>query len=208
MQRVEKDFAPVDEFALYCIGRMFNKHIIVLTSQEPWSTLSRQFQMSAQEVYAKSDIRLIFLGPGKYAEIRSNCETATPLSSPVESTKATKPTKSAATSKGTTKGKSHIRRQLVIPLVCDLRKQNRVQLQPSTWTLHCKLPGTVNMVFILVTRYVTLVAPLIMPNLMMDCRQRKIPPPPNIENMWHYLEGKALQLKEWLWQTNQRSCQN
>ena len=106
MQRVEKDLSPVDEFVLYCIGRMSNKHIIVLTSQEPWSTLSRQFQMSGQEVYAKSDISLIFLGPGKYAKIRSNRESLTPLTSPVESVKPRKSTKSAATPKPSTKGRS------------------------------------------------------------------------------------------------------
>ena len=106
MQRVEKDLSPVDEFVLYCIGRMYNKNIIVLNSQELWSTMSRQFQMSAQDVYAKSDVRLIFLGPGKYAEIRSNCESLTPLTSPSESVKTKENTKGAATSKPSTKGRS------------------------------------------------------------------------------------------------------
>ena len=107
MQRVEKDLSPVDEFVLYCIGRMYNKHIIVLTSQEQWSTMSRQFQMSTQDVYAKSDIRLIYLGPGKYAEIRPNSESLTPLTSPSESVKTKEKPKRAATSKHSTKGKSH-----------------------------------------------------------------------------------------------------
>ena len=107
MQRVKKDYAPVDEFTLYCLGRMYNKHVIVLTMQEPWSTLSQQFQMNVQEVYAKSDVRLIYLGPGKYAKIRSNCESTTPLSSPAENTQtiagkhpATAPNKGKGKGKG------------------------------------------------------------------------------------------------------------
>ena len=78
MQRVEKDKAIVDEFTLYCLGRMYNKHVVVLTHYEPWSTLSRQFQLALPDVYVKSHVRLIYLGPGKYAEIRPNRETATP----------------------------------------------------------------------------------------------------------------------------------
>ena len=84
MQRVEKDSSPVDEFTLYCLGRMYNKHVIVLTHHEPWSTLSRQFQLALPDVYEKSHLRLIYLGPGKYAEIRPNRETVTPLTSPEE----------------------------------------------------------------------------------------------------------------------------
>ena len=103
MQRVEKDFSPVDKFALYCIGGMYNKHIIVLTSQEPWSTLSRQFQMSLQEVYAKCDVRLVFLGPGKYAQIWPDRETITPLTSPDETHKANKVEKKSKNTKASTK---------------------------------------------------------------------------------------------------------
>ena len=91
MQRVEKDKSTVDEFVLYCLGRMYNKHVVVLTNYEPWSTLSRQFQLALPDVYEKSHVRLIYLGPGKYAEIRPNRETATPLVSPDELSKPPSP---------------------------------------------------------------------------------------------------------------------
>ena len=143
MQKVEKDFTPVDEFALYCIGRTYNKHIIVLTAHEPWSTLSRQFQMSAQEVYAKSDIRLIYLRPGKYAEIRSNRESATPLSSPVDTNKAGKPS-SKSSAKSSTKGKP--RKRKTTCHTTGVRHPNR-QRAPKNLLLmirHCRQPETVN----------------------------------------------------------------
>ena len=91
MQRVEKDKSIVDEFVLYCLGRMYNKHVVVLTHYEPWSTLSRQFQLALPDVYEKSHVRLIYLGPGKYAEIRPNRETATPLVSPDDLSKPPSP---------------------------------------------------------------------------------------------------------------------
>ena len=105
MQRVEKDNSSVDEFTLYCLGRMYNKHVVVLTHYDPWSTLSCQFQLALADVYEKSHVRLIYLGPGKYAEIRPNRETATPLVSPDELSKPPSPKtkKGKSTAKGTKK---------------------------------------------------------------------------------------------------------
>ena len=104
MQRVEKDQSPVDEFTLYCLGRMYNKHVVVLTHYEPWSTLSHQFQLALPDVYEKSHVRLIYLRPGKYAEICPNRETATPLVSPDELSKPPSPQikKGKSTGKGVT----------------------------------------------------------------------------------------------------------
>ena len=85
---------------------MYNKHVVVLTHYEPWSTLSRQFQLDLADVYEKSHVRLIYLGPGRYAEIRPNRETATPpLVSPDELLKPPLPDtkKGKSTSKGTKK---------------------------------------------------------------------------------------------------------
>ena len=106
MQRVEKDKSIVDEFVLYCLGRMYNKHVVVLTHYEPWSTLSRQFQLALPDVYEKSHVRLIYLGPGKYAEIRPNRETATPLVSPDDLSKPPSPkTKKGKSTEKSTKRK-------------------------------------------------------------------------------------------------------
>ena len=106
MQRVEKDKSIVDEFVLYCLGRMYNKHVVVLTNYEPWSTLSRQFQLTLPDVYEKSHVRLIYLGPRKYAEIRPNHETATPLVSPDELSKPPSPkTKKGKSTEKSTKRK-------------------------------------------------------------------------------------------------------
>ena len=67
--KVEKDNYAADEFVLYSLCRLYDIHCILLTKFDPWSTISRQFSMTVEEVWAKSDLRLIFLEPGCYGEI-------------------------------------------------------------------------------------------------------------------------------------------
>ena len=63
--------------------------------------------MTIPEVYAKSHVRLIYLGPGKYAEIRPNHETATPLVSPDQLTRppSPKPKKGRGRGRGSKRAK-------------------------------------------------------------------------------------------------------
>ena len=69
--KVEKDNYAADEFVLYSLCRLYDIHCILLTKFDPWSTISRQFSMTVEEVWAKSDLRLIFLEPGCYGEIKN-----------------------------------------------------------------------------------------------------------------------------------------
>ena len=71
MTNVEKDDYPADEFVIYSLCRLYDVHCILLTKHEPWSTISRQFSMAAEDVWAKSDLRLVMLEPGCYGEIKN-----------------------------------------------------------------------------------------------------------------------------------------
>ena len=62
---------PADDIAIYCLVRMYKRHVIIHTTRFPWSTLSRQCKMSVEEIMACSDIKLLLLGDGKFAEIRN-----------------------------------------------------------------------------------------------------------------------------------------
>ena len=62
---------PADDIAIYCLARMYKRHVIIHTSRFPWSTLSRQCKMSVKEIMACSEIKLLLLGDGKFAEIRN-----------------------------------------------------------------------------------------------------------------------------------------
>ena len=67
-----------DDIAIYCLARMYKRHVIIHTSRFPWSTLSRQCKMSVKEIMACSEIKLLLLGDGKFAEIRNICTPTLP----------------------------------------------------------------------------------------------------------------------------------
>ena len=71
MSNVEKDDYAADEFVIYSLCRLYDVHCILLTKYEPWSTISRQFSMAVEDVWAKSDLWLIMLEPGCYGEIKN-----------------------------------------------------------------------------------------------------------------------------------------
>ena len=71
MTKMSRIQTPADDIAIYCLARMYKRHVIIHTSRFPWSTLSRQCKMSVEETMACSDIKLILLGDGKFAEIRN-----------------------------------------------------------------------------------------------------------------------------------------
>ena len=62
---------PADDIAIYCLARMYKRHVIIHTSRFLWSTLSRQCKMSVEKIMACSEIKLLLLGDGKFAEIRN-----------------------------------------------------------------------------------------------------------------------------------------
>ena len=70
MSLVDKDDAPADEFTLYCLCRLYSVHCVVMTKSYPWSTMSRQFKMKLEDIWAKSELKLVYLGPGEYGEIK------------------------------------------------------------------------------------------------------------------------------------------
>ena len=62
---------PADDITIYCLAQMYKRHIIIHMSRFPWSTLSQQCKMSVEEIMACSEIKLLLLGDGKFAEIRN-----------------------------------------------------------------------------------------------------------------------------------------
>ena len=62
-------FIP-DDLTIYCLSRFLNIHTVVYTKDFCWSTLLQQFKMSEEELYAKSDIKLIYVGRDMYVELK------------------------------------------------------------------------------------------------------------------------------------------
>ena len=89
MSEVEKDNYPADEFVIYSLCRLYDVHCILLTKHKPWSTISRQFSMAVEDVWAKSDLRLVMLELGCYGEIKNIRQP--PSAPPPPSTKNSAP---------------------------------------------------------------------------------------------------------------------
>ena len=100
MSLVDKDDAPADEFTLYCLCRLYSIHSIVMMKSYPWSTMSRQFSMKVEDLWAKSELKLVYLGPGEYGEIKHVRVPATFIPKPPSVSKSPR-----VTNKGRGRGK-------------------------------------------------------------------------------------------------------
>ena len=122
MSKVEKDDYPADEFVIYSLCRLYDVHCILLTKYEPWSTISRQFSMAVEDVWAKSDLRLVLLEPGCYGEIKNIRQP--PSAPPPPSTKNSIP--QSTPSKQPTKGRGRPKTSKTTN-IGDASKQSRVR---------------------------------------------------------------------------------
>ena len=57
---LKDDFVP-DELTIYCLFHFLNIHTLVYTSNFCWSTLMNQFKYDEEELYEKSDIKLVYV---------------------------------------------------------------------------------------------------------------------------------------------------
>ena len=58
---LNEEFIP-DELTIYCLPRFLDIHTLVYTSNFCWSTLINRFKYDDDELYKKSDIRLVYVG--------------------------------------------------------------------------------------------------------------------------------------------------
>ena len=66
---LNEEFVP-DELTIYCLSQFLSIHTLVYTSNFCWSTLINQFKYDDDELYKKSDIRLVYVGHHMFAELK------------------------------------------------------------------------------------------------------------------------------------------
>ena len=71
MTKMSRIQTPAYDIAIYCLARMYRRHVLIHNLRVPWSTLTRQYTMSVEELISHSEIKLLLLGEGKFAEIRN-----------------------------------------------------------------------------------------------------------------------------------------
>ena len=71
LQRItlNNNFVP-DELTIYCLSRFLKVHTLVYTSNFCWSTLINQLKYDDDELYNKSDIRLVYVGCHMFVELK------------------------------------------------------------------------------------------------------------------------------------------
>ena len=66
---LKDDFVP-DELVIYCLSRFLNIHTLVYTLSFCWSTLLNQFKYDEDDLYKKSDIKLVYVRHHMFAELK------------------------------------------------------------------------------------------------------------------------------------------
>ena len=99
-------FIP-DDLTIYCLSRFLNIHTIVYTKDFCWSTLMKQFKMSEDELYAKSDVKLVYVGRDMYVELKHIRQPRPPPPPKVNTTENSQPNQKV-TKKNTKSRKSKV----------------------------------------------------------------------------------------------------
>ena len=66
---LNENFVP-DDLTIYCLLQFLNVHTLMYTKDFSWSTLLKQFKMDENEMYSKSDIRLVYVGHDMYVKLK------------------------------------------------------------------------------------------------------------------------------------------
>ena len=69
---------PGDELTLYILCKMFQQHAIVFTSAKYWTTLETDAPCSEDEIFDTCDIRLLYIEPGVFGELRKRARMPPP----------------------------------------------------------------------------------------------------------------------------------
>ena len=60
---------PGDELAIYCLSKMYLRHVIVYTKKYYWTTVAHDWADTEEIVGRKCELELIYMGPGRFGEL-------------------------------------------------------------------------------------------------------------------------------------------
>ena len=69
LQDMKSDYTPGDKLALYCLSKMYLRHVHVDTKKPYWTTVQHAWGDSEKTIRDKCELSLIYMGPGKFAEM-------------------------------------------------------------------------------------------------------------------------------------------
>ena len=60
---------PGDELAIYCLSKMYLRHVVVYTKKYYWTTVAHDWADTEEIVGRKCELELIYMGPGRFGEL-------------------------------------------------------------------------------------------------------------------------------------------
>ena len=60
---------PGDELAIFCLSKMYLRHVIVYTKHYYWTTVAHDWADTEETVSRKCKLELIYMGPGRFGEM-------------------------------------------------------------------------------------------------------------------------------------------
>ena len=82
LSTIDNNCTPSDEFALFALCQMYNRHALIVTSSQIWTSIHPKHKMDNQELRRKCDLHLIYLGGNSFGILKPKFEwkTEVPLS--------------------------------------------------------------------------------------------------------------------------------
>ena len=60
---------PGDELAIYCLSKMYLRHVVVYTKKYYWTTVAHDWADTEEIVSRKCELELVYMGPGRFGEL-------------------------------------------------------------------------------------------------------------------------------------------
>ena len=71
LEEMTEEYTKGDEFAIYILSVMHNRHTVIYTSHRSWCTINTEVPLSEEDVHRSCDLHLAYLGQSIYGEVRS-----------------------------------------------------------------------------------------------------------------------------------------
>ena len=70
---------PVDEFAIFALSKLYNRHSVVYTKDKMWSTIGTSTPMNEKDVYQQCDLKFILMGKDHYVQLIKKPSVSMPI---------------------------------------------------------------------------------------------------------------------------------
>ena len=77
LSTIDNNCTPGDEFALFALCQMYNRHALIVTSSQIWTSIHPKHKMDNQELRRKCDLHLIYLGGNSFGILKPKFEWKT-----------------------------------------------------------------------------------------------------------------------------------